>query len=441
MYPPTSSSPRRGFAVALTLLLFAPIGLSAQAQTVAAGPAPAPAAKTYASERLWELSETDQRRVIDLEYRDQSGGRGIPDDQMRFYLDQIRFSRWTFSQVKSDIADSLAGQGISDPAGGNTVRCESTDGRMRSCPTTWPGATRLVRQLSSSPCYEGQNWGSHRGEVWVNGGCRAEFAAVDGLGNGEVRCESSDNRQRSCTTPWRNGSRLIRQLSSTPCIEGQNWWNNTGQVMVSGGCRAVFGENPNATAGEVRCESTDGRSRTCPAPWQTESRLVRQVSGTPCVAGRNWWSTPGQIRVSGGCRATFAAAQGPGIGQEIRCESTDGSYRQCGSGLYGTPVLVRQLSDTACTLDRNFGLRNGALWVNLGCRGVFRVQDGSQDRYSVTCSSNDGAYRACTWDHTRGPPRLIRTLSDRACKQGYSWGYNRRANLWVNYGCRGEFAP
>ena len=32
-------------------------------------------------------------------------------------------------------------------------------------------------------------------------------------------------------------------------------------------------------------------------------------------------------------------------------------------------------------------------------------------------------------------------LSDRACQQGYSWGYNRRANLWVNYGCRAVFVP
>ena len=39
----------------------------------------------------------DQRRVIGLEYSEQSDGRTIPDDQMRFYLDQVRFSRWTFS--------------------------------------------------------------------------------------------------------------------------------------------------------------------------------------------------------------------------------------------------------------------------------------------------------------------------------------------------------
>lgn len=83
-------------------------------------------ARAYAPERLWELSPSEQRRVIALEYSDQSGGRRIPEDQMRFYLDQVRLSRWTFSRVKADIAESLGYQGGSGyPPGqgnGNTDR-------------------------------------------------------------------------------------------------------------------------------------------------------------------------------------------------------------------------------------------------------------------------------------------------------------------------------
>jgi hypothetical protein len=437
------SRPLRTFALAIAFSAAALPSLPAAAQEPAGAPVPA---KAYAPERLWELPEADQRRVIDLEYRERSGGRGIPDDQMRFYLDQVRFSRWTFSRIQQDIAESLQGQGISDPQSAGTLRCESTDGRQRTCRTPWSGGSQLVRQLSSTLCVERSNWSAAQGEIRVWGGCRGEFAPLDTASADEIRCESTNNGQRACPTPWRGESRLVRQLSGRPCIEGQSWWSNPGQVVVVNGCRATFAMAYEQAGGEVRCESTDGRMRTCPTPWRLESRLLRQLSSTPCVAGRNWWSRRGEVQVSGGCRAVFVATHdGGGIGQEIRCESTDGGYRQCGSGLYGTPVLVRQLSDTPCTPERSYGLRNGALWVSGGCRGVFRVQDGGQpgydDGYSVTCASENGRYRACSWDASRGPPRLIRTLSDTACRQGESWGWTRRDGLWVNHGCRGVFSP
>lgn len=287
--------------------------LSGLAVTAPTAQAQGPAARAYAPERLWELPVADQRRVIALEYSEQSSGGNIPDDQMRFYLDQIKFSRWTFSQVKNDIGQSLAGGG----------------------------------------------------------------------------------------------------------------------------------SNPNPGGGSIRCESRDSRQVTCNTPWQRRSVLTRQLSDTRCVEGQNWSSTRGTVWVSGGCRAEFASAQGDvgGPGTELRCESTDGRYKQCGNGLYGNPVLVRQLSDTACVLNQTFGLRGGTLWVDRGCRGTFRIDDngnGGGD-YSVTCSSKDGRYTACAWDKSRGTPVLLQTLSDRRCTQGYSWGYNLRASLWVNHGCRARF--
>lgn len=431
----------RTLMLAAAASVAAVVPLAVAAQDAAANAVPA---KAYAPERLWELSEADQRRVIDLEYRERSGGRGIPDDQMRFYLDQVRFSRWTFSRIQQDIAESLQGQGISDPQSAGTLRCESTDGRQRTCRTPWSGGSQLVRQLSST--LERTNWSAAQGEIRVWGGCRGEFAPLETTSAGEIRCDSTDNRQRACPTPWRGESRLVRQHSGRPCIEGQSWWSNPGQVVVVDGCRATFAMAHEQTSGEVRCESTDGRMRTCPTPWRLESRLLRQLSSTPCVAGRNWWSRRGEVQVSGGCRAVFVAThQGGGPGQEIRCESLDGSRRQCGSGLYGTPVLVRQLPGAPCSLGNTFGLRDGVLWVSGGCRGIFRIQEGNPpgagDGYSVTCSSENGRYRVCPWDANRGAPQLIRTLSDTACRQGESWGWTRRDGLWVNHGCRGVFAP
>ncbi len=141
-----------------------------------AGPALAQQ-RAYAPEDLRTLSINDQTRVISLEYSEQSSGRRIPDDQLRFYLDQVNRSNWRFSQIKADIARSLGS--VDRPptqAPGGSIRCESRDGRAQTCRTPWAGPSRLVRQLSSTACVEGRTWQSQRGQVYVGGGCRGEFA-------------------------------------------------------------------------------------------------------------------------------------------------------------------------------------------------------------------------------------------------------------------------
>ncbi|QSX78518.1 DUF3011 domain-containing protein [Lysobacter solisilvae] len=140
--------------------------------------------KAYAPENLHSLPIPDQERVIALEYEEQSGGQRIPDDQMRFYLDQVNRSNWGFSRIKTDIAQSLGGVEGSDP--GASMRCESTDNRRRTCTTPWRGRSRLVSQLSGSSCIENRSWTAGYGEVTVWNGCRAQFAEAwsDGGGDG-----------------------------------------------------------------------------------------------------------------------------------------------------------------------------------------------------------------------------------------------------------------
>jgi hypothetical protein len=306
----------------LSLALLSALAV-AGATLVPAQPAQAQiSTRAYAPEDLRTLSVADQTRVISLEYREQSSGRQIPADQLRFYLDQVRLSRWTFSQVKADIAKSL----------GNT------------------------------------------------GG-----------------------------------------------------WRPPGQGPMPGNT--------------IRCESTDGRPRTCETPWRAPSRLVRQLSSARCVQGATWSSLRGQVTVSNGCRGEFAPGVGPGGGQDavtIRCESTDGRLRTCGTGLSGRITLQRQLSDARCIAGSTYGLRNGSVWVDRGCRGEFLVNGRGPlppvgGEYSVTCSSPRGQYTTCAWDARRGQPRLIQQLSNDACRAGYSWGYTVRTGLWVNHGCRARF--
>lgn len=65
---------------------------------------------------------------------------------------------------------------------GETIRCESRDGRFRSCRADTRGGVRLVRQLSDTPCREGRTWGSRNNEIWVDNGCRGEFQLRYGSG-------------------------------------------------------------------------------------------------------------------------------------------------------------------------------------------------------------------------------------------------------------------
>ena len=62
------------------------------------------------------------------------------------------------------------------PPGERLLHCESKGKLKRSCGTTIERGARLLRQLSGMPCEEGSSWGWHAEGVWVDHGCRAEFA-------------------------------------------------------------------------------------------------------------------------------------------------------------------------------------------------------------------------------------------------------------------------
>jgi hypothetical protein len=148
--------------------------------------------------------------------------------------------------------------GYPDPGHGNggygnggygTFRCESDNERTRHCNADTRGGVRMNRQLSDSPCIQGRSWGYDNSGVWVSQGCRAEFTTggggpvygEPGGGYGQtLRCESQDKRQRRCNVSVRRGVDIVRQLSGTRCVQGQNWgWDRSG-IWVSGGCRAEF---------------------------------------------------------------------------------------------------------------------------------------------------------------------------------------------------------
>ncbi len=305
--------------------------------------------RAYGPQELSQLSETDQVRVIENEYREQSNGRSIPDDQLDFYLDQVRYSHWTFSQIRNDIAQSLRGGysgsgddngsnypndgydssddnrgGWQPPPGSNWNRqeiiCTSINRQYRECRSPFRGPARLSQQLSDARCIEGRNWGSRPGLIWVDEGCRARFIEDrqswpdwgGNYGQRQILCESQNSRYQQCSTNFRGPARLSRQVSKNACLEGRSWGQAQGMIWVSRGCRAWFeaaGSNsgyPDNSGYSISCSSTDGRYRTC--AWSDHygrPRLIEQISSTRCEEGKNWGYGDGNVWVNNGCRARF----------------------------------------------------------------------------------------------------------------------------------------
>ncbi|MCL1559935.1 DUF3011 domain-containing protein [Xanthomonas nasturtii] len=144
---------------------------------------------------------------------------------------------------------------------GPSITCSSNDNRRRECDTPFRGRAVLVENISGTRCIEGRNWGSDRGRIWVNDGCRGEFAQARGgggwdRGDGDyagrddrprndyaINCASDDRRLRTCAWDGRYGRPVLtRQLSDTRCEEGRSWGydDRRATVWVNDGCRARF---------------------------------------------------------------------------------------------------------------------------------------------------------------------------------------------------------
>lgn len=66
----------------------------------------------------------------------------------------------------------------------------------------------------------------------------------------------------------------------------------------------------------------------------------------------------------------------PATPRAIRCESGARGYRECRTPFRGPVTLAREVSDTRCVEDHNWGWREGTVWVDRGCAAVFvRIGD------------------------------------------------------------------
>ncbi|MCU1293747.1 MAG: hypothetical protein JWP08_2597 [Bryobacterales bacterium] len=140
------------------------------------------------------------------------------------------------------------------------ITCSSDNGGRQYCNADTRNGVVLVNQLSQSRCVQGRTWGFDRRGIWVDRGCRAEFALGRGGnrpgrgydpggregrpgygGNVQIITCASDNGKRQWCRNDNNGRvRLIKQRSDSPCREGYSWGTAPGSVWVDRGCRGDF---------------------------------------------------------------------------------------------------------------------------------------------------------------------------------------------------------
>ena len=107
-----------------------------------------------------------------------------------------------------------------------------------------------------------------------------------------------------------------------------------------------------------------------------------------------------------------------------------------GGGNYGRDGAYER--DGAYQRDRDYRRNDDRSPGNNG-RGYGRGGrfGNNNDRNIVTCASNDGRREFCNAD-TRDGVVLMREHSDRRCREGSTWGFDRRG-IWVDRGCRADF--
>ncbi|QAU24844.1 DUF3011 domain-containing protein [Dyella sp. M7H15-1] len=144
--------------------------------------------------------------------------------------------------------------------GSQGAYCASNGGDFARCQVPWRDAV-LVQQESRVRCVRDQTWGFDHHSIWVNNGCRGQFApAYDrpSYGDrgsdwgrpgwdhpsrqGQVRCESHGGNRQFCPVELHRDDsvRMVNQRSSADCRQGRSWgWSHDG-IWVDRGCRADF---------------------------------------------------------------------------------------------------------------------------------------------------------------------------------------------------------
>ncbi len=294
---------------------------------------------------------------------------------------------------------------------GQTIRCSSDDGGRHHCKADIGGGVVLAKQISGSACQQGYSWGYDERGIWVDHGCRADFA-LQSAGQ-TIYCASDDGGKHYCKAETSGNVVMVKQRSGSACQQGYSWGFDEQGIWVDHGCRADFSTRPaqmypGGGNTMVRCSSDDGERHYCAANTAGDVELLKQRSHAECRQGYSWGYDQQGIWVDHGCRADFVVepnehpeyAGGPnGPGQSVSCSSDDGGKHYFNADTRGGVQLVKQRSTSACQQGYSWGFDERGIWVDHGCRADFVAGAGghgeNQDRHHErSCARSVGEQRA-----------------------------------------------
>ena len=128
------------------------------------------------------------------------------------------------------------------------VICSSSNNGKTNCAADTAYGVQLAKQLSKNGCERGKDWGFDQNGIWVDHGCRAEFALggdtlytpMTSSARATIKCESQNNTRNRCNADTFYGVTLARQLSNNMCVRGSSWGYDSNGIWVDKGCRAEF---------------------------------------------------------------------------------------------------------------------------------------------------------------------------------------------------------
>ncbi|HYH82272.1 MAG TPA: DUF3011 domain-containing protein [Longimicrobium sp.] len=138
------------------------------------------------------------------------------------------------------------------------VTCESSRGRRETCSVDTRGEVRLTRRLSDAACVRGRSWGVQPGAVWVDDGCRAQFAVTRTRSGGYDGSYGGGTSGRGNNDDWRRNERNDR-------------YRGNGSAWALARCRSAVQRQVGSRRLNVWMED-DNRNRTR-VGWRASDRL------------------------------------------------------------------------------------------------------------------------------------------------------------------------
>jgi hypothetical protein len=317
--------------------------------------------------------------------------------------------RTTFLVVWSLVALLAAGAAPPLAAQTGTVRCESRSSGREQCPIERGAKVELTRHLSATPCRENSNWGVGQEFIWVSGGCRADFTVTrvayfpPSQGNAPVTA----NQLRACRTEA--DRRLPGYSYDQIRVVGQSRQGDVARVRWMAG-----------DAGGICTVAANGR-----------------------IVG---FTTRDDDDMDNGI------GTGTGATTRVTCESKSTERQECRIPRGARVRLARQISQNPCRRNDTFGVGDGYLWVDKGCRAEFEVVEAGFERpgqpqvppggvggtpATLICQSVGNTQRQCPIPQG-ATARLVRQITTVPCRLNVNYG-SGNGFLWVNQGCGGEF--